>query len=405
MFRDASIARAPHSDLMTNSLLSAAPRFAEPDDRWTAVLARDASADGHFVYAVRSTRIYCRASCPSRRPGRERVTFFDSPADAAVAGYRACRRCVPDRPATDETRVAAAVRRARALLDAAADAGRDRIPLAALASATGVSVGHLQRAFTRAVGVSPARYAAAQRAARWKVALRSEGSVSRATYAAGYAAASRAYASADAHLGMTPAAYRRGGAGVRLWWTPFDTGLGRALAAATARGVCAVLLARDGEDDTALEAALATEYPTADRRRADDAPAADDEARTAYTLLAAAVAAVRAQADGARGADLVPVDAAGTPWQRRVWDALRAIPAGETRTYGELAVVLGHPTAARAVARACATNRVALLVPCHRVVPAGAAARGFAAGAVSGYRWGPARKAQLLAAERDAARG
>ncbi|GJG86244.1 bifunctional transcriptional activator/DNA repair enzyme protein Ada [Gemmatimonadetes bacterium T265] len=385
-------------------------RITDPDARWAAVLDRDAAADGHFVYAVQSTRIYCRPSCPSRRPRRERVTFFDAPAAAAGAGFRACRRCAPDAAGTaPRTRTAAAVERARALLDAAAAAGGDRVSLGALAGATGVSAAHLQRAFTRIVGVSPARYAAARRAARWKAALRREGSVSRATYNAGYAAASRAYAVADAHLGMTPAAYRRGGAGVRLWWTTFDTPLGRALAAATARGVCAVLLAGVGEDDTALEAALAAEYPAAERHLAGDAADDDGEVVAALALLDATLAAVRARAGGRSEAslatgDVLPVDAAGTAWQRQVWDALRAIPAGETRTYAELAAALGRPTAARAVARACATNRVALVVPCHRVVPAGAAARRFAAAAVSGYRWGPALKARLLTIERAVAR-
>ena len=396
-----------------------AHHFADPAARWAAVLRRDVSADGHFVYGVQSTGIYCRPSCPSRRPGRERVTFYDAPASATAAGFRACRRCTPDSGAARETRTVTAVARARALLDAAAAAGGDRVSLGALARATGVSAAHLQRAFTRTVGVSPARYAAGQRAAQWKLALRREGSVSRATYAAGYAAASRAYAAADAHLGMTPTAYRRGGTGVRVWWTLFDTALGRTLAAATARGVCAVLLAREGDDDAALEAALAAEYPAAERQqlaaptatRAGDAVVVvDEEEETARVQLAATVTAVRAQAAGGMDApaaaqgDALAVDPTGTPWQRRVWDALRAIPSGETRTYAELAAAMGRPTAARAVARACATNRVALLVPCHRVVPAGAAARGFAEGAVSGYRWGPARKAQLLAAERDAAR-
>ncbi len=379
---------------------------ADSEARWAAVLRRDSAADGRFIYAVQSTRVYCRPSCPSRRPRRERVAFFDTAADAAGAGFRACRRCAPDDAAARPTRTTEAVARSRALLDAAAAAGGDRVPLATLARATGVSAAHLQRAFTAAVGVSPARYAAAQRAACWKTALRSEGTVSRATFAAGYAAASRAYAAADAHLGMTPAAYRRGGAGVRLWWTTFDTALGRALAAATARGVCAVLLADEGavgdDADDALQGALAAEYPQAERRALPTTP--DAEAIPALAHLAAAVAAVRAPAGGVvddgRGNGPVAVDAPGTPWQQAVWAALRAIPVGETRTYAELAAALGRPTAARAVARACATNRIALVIPCHRVVPAGAAARGFAVSAVSGYRWGPARKARLLAAER-----
>lgn len=375
--------------------------------RWAAVLRRDAAADGQFVYAVRSTGVYCRPSCPSRRPGRERVAFFDAPDAAAGAGFRACRRCAPSDAAAPPTRTAAAVERARALLDAAADAGGDRVSLAELARATGTSAAHLQRAFTRAVGVSPARYAAARRAERLKAALRRETSVSRAVYEAGYAAPSRAYAAASAHLGMTPAAYRRGGPGVRLWWTTFDTALGRALAAATARGVCAVLLADQADADAAradggLVEALAAEYPRAERRplgatTADDGP----ETAAARALLGAAVAAVREGAGGGKVAGgALPVDSPGTPWQQEVWRALREIPAGETRTYAEVAAALGRPAAARAVARACATNRVALVVPCHRVVPAGAAARGLGEGEVSGYRWGPARKVQLLAAER-----
>ena len=389
------------------------PTHADDDARWTAVLARDAAADGHFVYAVRTTRVYCRPSCPSRRPGRDRVTYFETPEAATAAGYRACRRCAPDTAGALHTRTAAAVARARDLLDAAVDADGDRIALGALARAAGVSAAHLQRAFTRAVGVSPARYAAARRADRYKLALRRERTVSRATYAAGYTAASRAYAAADTHLGMTPAAYQRGGAGVRLWFAVFDTALGRALVAATARGVCAALLAptevEAGSEDAALVAALAAEYPRADRQAAgiptaDDARTTDDtDSVAARGWLARAMASIRARAAGSTvespNDDAIAIDSPGTPWQRQVWDALRAIPAGDTRTYAQLAAALGRPTAARAVARACATNRVALLVPCHRVVPAGAAARGFAESAVSGYRWGPARKAQLLAAE------
>lgn len=396
-----------------------------PDARWDAVQARDAGADGHFVYAVCTTGVYCRPSCPSRRPRREHVAFFAVPAGARAAGFRACRRCAPDAPLPNTTRADAAVAAARALLDAADREGADRrVSLAELARQTGVSAAHLQRAFTRRVGTSPARYAAALRAARLRGALRAERTVSAATYAAGYTAASRAYEAAAAHLGMTPAAYARGGAGVRLWWAAGDTPLGRALVAVTARGLCAAFLgdaaggdadrgdAAGGSDlDAALAGELAAEFPRADRVRvalgmgpgrdeAADEAREDAEAAVARPRLAAALAAVAAAAGGELPAGTaapanVALDLAGTAWQQQVWAALRAIPAGETRTYAELAAALGRPTAARALARACATNRVALVVPCHRVVPAG--------GGVGGYRWGPARKAWLLAAERGVA--
>lgn len=398
---------------------------ASPDARWAAVQARDARADGRFVYAVRTTGVYCRPSCPSRRPRPEHVAFFAESALARAAGFRACRRCAPDAPpgsASHATRADAAVAAARALLDAAdaaAGAGTGnapRMPLTELARRTGVSAAHLQRAFTRQVGASPARYAAALRAARLRGALRAERTVSAATYAAGYAAPSRVYDAAAAHLGMTPAAYARGGAGVRLWWAAGDTPLGRALVAVTARGVCAAFLgnanAADAhaghpavaDVDAALEAELAAEFPQAERVRvvlgagpggASPDAVGDDADTAARPRLAGALAAVAAAAGGAPAPGEVALDLAGTAWQQQVWAALRAIPAGETRTYAGLAAALGRPTAARALARACATNRVALVVPCHRVVPAG--------GGVGGYRWGPARKEQLLAAERAAA--
>jgi AraC family transcriptional regulator of adaptative response/methylated-DNA-[protein]-cysteine methyltransferase len=382
-----------------------APPAAPPaasDAAWAAVLARDPGAA--FVYAVRTTGVYCRPRCPSRRPRREHVAVYDAPADARAAGFRACRRCAPDAAAPAPTRADAAVARARALLDAAAadPAGPARLPLAELARAAGMSAAHLQRAFTAAVGASPARYAAALRAGRLRLALRGERTVSRAVYAAGYAAPSRAYAAAEAHLGMTPAAYARGGAGVRLWWGTASVAVGRALVAATARGVCAAFL---GDDDAALAAALAAEFPRAECwPAAADGPAPDgatddgvgDDAAAARAHLADGLAAVARAAEGRPAAAPAPtLDTPATAWQARVWDALRAIPPGETRTYGALAAALGRPGAARAVATACAGNRVALVVPCHRVVPAG--------GGAGGYRWHPSRKARLLAAERGAA--
>lgn len=305
----------------------------------------------------------------------------------------------PASPRAADARQAGAVARARAILDAAQ--GR-AVPLAELAAAAGMSPHHLQRVFTRHVGASPRAYAAALRAERLRAALRDEPTVSRAVFAAGYGASSRAYEAAEAQLGMTPAAYRRGGAGVRLRYTIATTSLGAVLVAATARGVSAVTL---GADPAALEAALAAEYPRAERERVDLAglPPEDDLARWAAAVVRQ-VEGTRAGSTGesalrtAAGEDgAVPLDVAGTPFQQRVWRAVRAIPAGETTSYSALAAAVGAPRAVRAVASAVARNRVALLVPCHRVVRAD--------GATGEYRWGAERKRALLAREQDAARG
>jgi AraC family transcriptional regulator of adaptative response/methylated-DNA-[protein]-cysteine methyltransferase len=360
-----------------------APALREADT-WAAVVARDAAQDGRFVFAVATTGVYCRPSCPARRPRRENVRFFATPADARLAGYRACRRCRPDEDAPG--RGAEAVAAARAYLDAHADR---RVPLAELARVAGLSPHHLQRTFTRVVGVSPRAYAEARRAGRFRERLRAGDTVSRAAFEAGYGSGSRAYAAADAHLGMSPGAYRRGAPRVTIRYATADCTLGRVLVAATERGVCAVQLA---DDDAALVAELAREFPRAALE------AVEEDALAADAPLAAALAAVRAAVespgDAAEAVAAVPLDVAGSPFQRRVWDALRAIPTGETRSYGAVAAALGAPTAARAVARACATNRVALLVPCHRVL------RGE--GAVGGYRWGAPRKRALLERERGA---
>jgi AraC family transcriptional regulator of adaptative response/methylated-DNA-[protein]-cysteine methyltransferase len=339
------------------------------DWRWTAVLDRDAAADGRFVYAVASTRIFCRPTCPSRRPRRPNVRFFATPAEAATAGFRACRRCRP----TAEPDVQRQVRAAQRYLDTHPD---ETVTLERLGQAVGMSPWHLQRVFKRILGMTPRAYASARRLERMKAGLKAGTSVSRATYDAGYSSPSRAYDESRARLGMTPGAYRRGGRGVRIRFTTATTELGQVLVAATERGLCAVTL---GEDAAALEAALRREYPAAAVER-------DDEG------LRRSAGAVVARMAGEE-AERLPFDIDGTAFQWRVWDALQRIPRGHTRSYREVAADLGQPSAARAVARACATNRLAVVIPCHRVVRED--------GELGGYRWGLGRKRDLL--EREAA--
>ncbi|HEU4698119.1 MAG TPA: methylated-DNA--[protein]-cysteine S-methyltransferase [Gemmatimonadales bacterium] len=383
-----------------STIVTELPTGLAPADAWAAVLARDAAQDGRFVYAVRTTGVFCRPSCSARRPRRENVAFFPDARAAAAAGYRACRRCRPESVA--EPAAARAVARARAFLDAHPD---EAVPLDRLAREVGLSPHHLQRTFTRLVGTSPKRYAAALRAERFRTGLRDGATVSRAGFDAGFGAASRAYDAAAAHLGMTPAAYRRGGRGVHVRYALAATALGPVLVAATRRGVCAVTL---GDDDATLEAALAAEYPEATRERLTGAALAADPDLQRW--LASVVRAAGAPPDGdatapapgreagTRSLADVPLDVPGTPFQDRVWRAVRAIPRGETRSYTEVATALGVPRAVRAVASAIASNRVALVVPCHRVVPKGAAPAGSRVGQ---YRWGPERKRRLLAQERE----
>jgi AraC family transcriptional regulator of adaptative response/methylated-DNA-[protein]-cysteine methyltransferase len=338
--------------------------------RWARVAARDRSADGAFVYAVTSTGIYCRPSCPSRRPRPERVRFFDTPRDAADAGFRACKRCRPD---AAEAAAASPVARVAAYLRAHAD---EPVGLAALARLARLSPAHLQRRFTAEIGVSPREFQAACRAERFRAALRQGHDVTGAIYEAGYGSPSRVYDGKPTGAGMSPATYRRGGAGTAVGHTIVDCALGRLLVAATPRGVCAVRL---GASDEALVGDLRREFPSA---RFDDAPAP----KVSW------VRAIVARVDGAPRPGDVPLDVQGTAFQWRVWRALQAIPRGQTRTYAEVADAIGQPRAIRAVARACATNPVALVVPCHRVVPK--------SGGTGGYRWGTRRKQQLLEVEK-----
>ena len=336
--------------------------------RWQAVAARDATMDGQFFYAVRSTGIYCRPSCPSRRPRREQVQFFGQAGEAEQAGFRACRRCRP-RDAGPPPAQRALAERACQLIDAQPDAAPT---LRELGQQIGVSPFHLQRVFKQVLGISPRQYAEARRVERLRARLKESNTVTDALYEAGYGSSSQLYAQAPARLGMTPASYGRGGAGAQVRYTIASTPLGQLLVAATTRGVCFVSLA---DDAPALEAALARELPAAALVRDDDA-------------LGAWVQAIVCHLSGAQATIELPLDVRATAFQQRVWQALLAIPYGATRTYGEVAAALGQPTAARAVARACATNPVALVVPCHRVVGEG--------GELRGYRWGVERKRQLL---------
>lgn len=343
------------------------------DERWAAVLARDAEADGRFVYAVRTTGVYCRPSCPARRPSAGNVEYFAGAGDAEAGGYRPCRRCRPRDPAGGAT--AEAVAEACRFLDGAAGSpgGAGPVTLVTLGRHVGLSPSHLRREFERLVGVTPRRYLAAARLERAKAGLRAGAAVTAAAFDAGFGSSRAFYETAGGRLGMTPSAYRGGGASEAIAYAVVASSLGPLLVAATARGVCAV---RFAPHDAAAD--LAREFPGAAIRRDDDG-------------LRAAAAAVVAAVDGGGGGDL-PLDLRGTAFQLRVWDALRAIPRGETRSYADVARAIGRPTAVRAVAAACAANPVAVVVPCHRVVGAD--------GRLRGYRWGTERKRALLDGER-----
>lgn len=345
-----------------------------PETAWRAVETRDAAADGSFVFAVRTTGVYCRPSCPARRPRRENVTFYVTPRQAELAGYRACRRCRPESvlPPPAVQRVELAVE----YLDQHVD---DAVTLAELGREVGMSPTHLQRTFKRYMGVSPAEFVRARRLERLKSRLQEGESVLDATFEAGYGAGSRAYDPASAPLGMTPATYRAGGRGMRLRYAVTDSPLGRLLVGATERGVAAVML---GDSDAEIERALRKEYPNATLEPSGGG------------LHAWTEAVVRSLDGPDEGLDL-PLDVQATAFQWRVWKALRAIPRGETRSYGEIAEAIGAPGSSRAVARACATNPVALTVPCHRVVRKD--------GELGGYRWGGERKRRLLERERRTA--
>lgn len=345
----------------------------DPSTAWAAVEKRDSRFDGHFVYGVASTGVFCRPSCPSRRPRRAGVSFFSSPEEAERAGFRACRRCRPK--AAGPTDPERSVERARTWLEAHLD---EPVTLAELGEAVGLSPWYLQRTFKRLTGLTPKEYASARRLERLKAQLKKGDDVTTATYEAGYGSGSRVYEQSDARLGMTPATYRRGGKGTAIRYHIADSPVGRMLVGATERGICAVTF---GSSDAELEAGLRQEYPNAILE-----PREDEDLRLWTSAILHHLAG---EEDAPRLA--LPLDVRATAFQWRVWKALQEIPRGETRSYGEVAAALGQPSAARAVAQACASNRVALAVPCHRVI------RGD--GVSGGYRWGEQRKRRLLELE------
>jgi AraC family transcriptional regulator of adaptative response/methylated-DNA-[protein]-cysteine methyltransferase len=338
------------------------------DAAWRAVMARDRGMDGRFVTGVLTTGIYCRPSCPARHPARGNVRFFADGAAARAAGLRACKRCSPDDASRDETAVAQAI----ALI------GKAEAPpaLADLAGVVGYSPAHFQRVFARATGLSPAAYARALRRERAAEALSREDRVTDAVYEAGYAAPSRFYDDIQGRLGMTPSAWVHGGKGVTIRWAVVPTSLGAMLVAATDKGVCRLSFGETGPD-------LARRFPQAALVEGGDDFAA---------LLARVIAAVEAPGLAAPGLVAnVPLDVRGTVFQEAVWQALREIPPGETRSYAQIAAAVGRPGAVRAAGSANGANPVAVLVPCHRVIRTD--------GSLGGYAYGLEIKAALLARE------
>jgi AraC family transcriptional regulator, regulatory protein of adaptative response / methylated-DNA-[protein]-cysteine methyltransferase len=346
---------------------SAAERY------WRATMSRDVRADGTFVLAVRSTHIYCRPSCPARRPLRRNVVFFRTREEAEQQGFRPCLRCKPNQVAGPVALVERATRQL-------AESGEDSVRFGALSSSLGTTPATLRRAFLQVTGLRPREIAEALRLERFKKMLRAGKSITDALYETGYGSSSRVYERSNAQLGMTPATYRKGGKGMSIGYSITKSGLGKVLVAATERGVSAVYL---GDSEAKLVHELKDEYP-----RAELAPADDSFERWVKEIVQ--------RVEGKPPRIELPLDLQATAFQRRVWQELQRIPSGTTRTYSQVARALGNPKAVRAVARACATNPVSIIVPCHRVIRED--------GTLAGYRWGLSRKEQLLAQEKVAGR-
>jgi AraC family transcriptional regulator of adaptative response/methylated-DNA-[protein]-cysteine methyltransferase len=339
------------------------------DRRWQAVCERDANADGQFVFAVLTTGVCCRPSCHSRRARRENVRFYPDVAAAQAAGFRPCKRCQPDKIDPERQRVEKVAAACRLLEQ------ETPMTLEALAQQLAVSPFHFHRLFKSVTGVTPKAWQQAWRARRLREALSHGESVTDAALAAGFPDSASYYRKADDALGMTARQFKRGGENMTIGWVCGDSAPGRCLVALSERGVCAVLL---GENDDVLYTELVSLFPGARLQKGDGA-------------VAERVAQVFTHLDNPQQAVNLPLDIRGTAFQQRVWQALRQIPAGETRSYREVAQSIGQPRAVRAVAGACAANKLAIVIPCHRVVRE--------SGALSGYRWGSERKALLLARE------
>jgi AraC family transcriptional regulator of adaptative response/methylated-DNA-[protein]-cysteine methyltransferase len=346
------------------------PRLLTDDDFYNALVERDVRVDGRVFFAITSTGIYCRPGCPARRPLRKNVRYYLSAEAAERAGFRACLRCHPKEALRDP---------AMTLVERACQDMHENLDgdcsLQAMGERLGVSPHHLQRTFKGMLGVSPKAYVAARRVDRFKSAVRDGLDVTSALYDAGYGSSSRLYERAHAELGMTPGAYRDGGKELRISCAVADSPLGKLLVAATEKGLCAV---RIGGTEESLVASLSEEFSSAE--------IAPDDGQ-----LADAIEQILGNIAGEAPTFDLPLDVRATAFQRRVWEALRAIPQGETRSYQQVAEAIGNPAAVRAVASACASNPVALVVPCHRVIRSD--------GGMGGYRWGVERKVELLRRE------
>jgi len=365
--------RKTNSNSNSNSAAAVAHIAADLDDwRWLAVTQRDKAADGTFYYAVRTTGVYCRPSCPSRQARRENVAFYDSGVQAEQAGFRACKRCKPNEAALGERQAQAIATVCRAIEQA-----EDLPSLDELAQIAGMSRFHFHRVFKEKTGVTPKAYAAAQRAQRLRAGLAQSGSVTNAMYDAGFNSSGHFYAESSGRLGMTPSAYRAGGSGAQIRFAVAQCWLGAILVATTEKGVCAITL---GDDPDRLVRDLQDQFPQAELIGGD---------ATFEKLVAKVIGFI----ESPQGDLNLPLDVRGTAFQQRVWQALRDIPAGQRVTYSDIAGRIGSPTAVRAVASACASNAIAVLIPCHRVVRMD--------GSLSGYRWGVERKQALLAREGD----
>lgn len=348
----------------------------EEGAKWNAVLSKDKNCDGQFVFAVSSTGIYCRPSCPSRRPRREHVSFFELPEAAERAGFRPCLRCRPRETRVRDTHVEMTQHVCRLIEDNQGEP----ITLTKLSEQVGLSQFHLQRTFKRIMGISPSQYAEERRINRFRNSVRHGGAITEAIYDAGYGSSSRLYEGAASQLGMTPATYGKGGRGAVINYAIVECHLGHLLVAATSKGVCSVKL---GDTKAQLEADLANEFPAAEIRP-------DEKPLRAWVQKVVDYLSYKTP-----HIDL-PLDIQATAFQRQVWEKLRGIPYGETHSYSQVAKAIGQEKAVRAVARACATNPVALVIPCHRVIREDKS--------LGGYRWGIERKKQLLKEEKEHAK-